>query len=81
VPESRNTPMTFSREEIRQIRSLMNTPDARVACPLCGETLVIVGPIVCDNSLGPTLEVMCEPCHRTTIVTDSPGAHGPEAES
>ena len=76
MPKQRNTPMMFSREEMRQIRSLMNTPRARVVCPLCGETLVIVGPVVCDNSLGPTFEVTCEPCHRTSIVTDG----RPEAE-
>lgn len=31
MSESRDTPVTFSREEVRQIRDLMGTPHARVA--------------------------------------------------
>ena len=81
MPNHRNTPMTFSRNEVRQIRALISTPRARVACPLCDKTLILIGPIVCDNSMGPTFEVTCESCHRTTIITDVPGIPRSETES
>ncbi len=81
MPTHRNTPLTFSREEMRQIRAQLNTPRARVECPICGEALTLIGPIVCDNSMGPTFEVVCEPCLRTTILTDVPGMPRSDSES
>jgi ribosomal protein S27E len=80
VPKHRYTPVMFSRKEIGQIRELIATPRARVACPVCGETLLLAGPIAGD-SIGPTFEVMCRPCHRTAIITDVPGTPGSQTES
>ena len=77
--EHRHTPVLFSQEERQQIRAMLNTPRAQVTCPLCAEPLTLVGPIVCDNSMGPTFEVVCESCHRTAIITDVPGI--PRSES
>jgi ribosomal protein S27E len=79
MSKHRKTPVTFSREEVRQIRDLMDTPRARVACPLCTKTLMLVGPIASDNSLGRTFEVTCEYCRRSTIINDPPGTHRPKS--
>ena len=79
MSEPSDTPVTFSREEVRQIRDLMATPRARVACPLCGETLLLVGPLADVGSQGPLYEVTCRPCHRSAIITEAPGLRRPEA--
>ena len=79
MSQSGNTPVTFSSEEVRLIRDMMGTPRARVACPLCGETLMLVGPITSEGTVGPTLEVTCRPCHRSAIITEAPGPRRPEA--
>jgi len=73
MSDSRETPVTFSREEIRRIRELMSTPRAQVVCPLCEATLMLVGPIEADGKVGTTFEVNCRPCHRSAIITDVPG--------
>jgi hypothetical protein len=59
MSESPDTPVTFSRDEIRQIRELMSTPRARVVCPLCEATLMLTGPIEVHGKTGPTFEVTC----------------------
>jgi hypothetical protein len=78
MSESPDTPVTFSRDEIRQIRELMSTPRARVVCPLCEATLMLIGPIEVHGKTGPTFEVTCRRCHRSSIITDVPGTHWPE---
>ena len=79
MSEPSDTPVTFSREEVRQIRRLICTPRAQVGCPLCGKTLLLVGPIKSEGTVGATYEVTCRPCHRSAIITDAPWLRGPEA--
>lgn len=73
---SGNTPVTFTRDEARRIREMMGTRHEPVLCPRCGVKLVLVGPIAGDGSMGPMFEVTCRPCHRSAIVTETPGTRG-----
>ena len=72
-----HTPVTFTREEARQIRELISTPNARVKCPRCGEEMELKGPIAVQGKLGPMFQVSCSPCHRSAIITESTGTRGP----
>ncbi len=78
MSDQRNTPMTFSRDEMRLIRDMMATPRARLACPLCGETLLLIGPIIGDGTWGRMFEVTCKPCSRTSVITEAAGTSRPE---
>ena len=78
MSERRNTSVPFSREETRLIRDMMATPRGQLACPHCGETLLLVGPITAEGTTGPTCEVTCWPCRRSAIITDVPGIPRPE---
>jgi hypothetical protein len=71
------TPVTFTRDEARKIRELLGTPDARIACPRCNETLELKGPIAGDGKLSPIYQVSCTPCHRSAIITETPGSRRP----
>ena len=70
-PESRKTPITFSREETAQIRRLIVTPDARVACPRCDGDLEIGHPIA-GGTVAIYWELNCPHCNRSLIVRDLP---------
>jgi ribosomal protein S27E len=65
---------SFSPEEADQIRELMRTPRARVACPRCGETLVLSGPIAGVGTTRRYYEVACRHCALNAIVTEAPGS-------
>jgi hypothetical protein len=77
MSHSRQTPVTFTREETRQIRDLMGTSNARILCPRCAEKLEVEGPIAGEGTLGPMFQVGCRPCHRSAIITETPGARRP----
>ena len=79
MSESRNTPVMFSREEARLIRDMMGTQGSQVACPCCGESLTVEGPVAGGGSQGSVFEVKCDPCHRIAIITEAPGHRRPEA--
>ena len=70
-PEGRKTPITFSREEAAQIRKLIVTPDARVACPRCDGDLEIGHPIA-GGTVETYWELHCHNCKRSLIVRDLP---------
>jgi len=72
MAEASNTPVIFSRDELRHIRQLMKTPRARVYCPRCGETLVMAGPIVGEGAERRCYELVCRPCHRSAVITEAP---------
>ena len=78
MPKFRETPVTFTRQEAREIREAMGGSLTRVDCPCCGNVLIISDPINREGSVGATFEVRCEPCHRVAVITEVPGTRRPE---
>ena len=79
MPKFRETPVTFTRQEAREIREAMGGSLTRVDCPCCGNVLIISDPINRGGSVGATFEVRCDPCHRVAIITEVPGTRRPES--
>jgi len=77
----RETPVTFTRDEARNIREAMGRSLTGVACPCCGGMLSISEPINRRDSVGASFEVACEPCHRVAVITEVPGTRSPDATS
>jgi hypothetical protein len=73
VAKFRETPVTFTREEARQIRDAMGRTLDRVDCPCCGNALLISKPINRGGSVGVTFEVLCRPCRRVAVIAEVPG--------
>ena len=75
-PEDRKTPVRFSPDEAAQIRRMIVTHDASVACPRCDEDLEIGHPIA-GGTVAVYWELHCHNCKRSLIVRDLPeGRHG-----
>ncbi len=73
MPKFRETPVTFTRQEAREIREAMGRTLTSVECPCCGNVLTISDPIDRGGAVGASFEVCCEPCHRVAVVTEVPG--------
>jgi hypothetical protein len=65
------TPVTFSREEIAEIRVMLKTADKPASCPRCTEKLKIDGPIG-GGPLDDCFYVKCQACRRTGFITKTP---------
>ena len=68
--DSRNTPATFSRDEIAEIRVMLTTWDKPPTCPRCEnelKTQELVG-----ERLKGQVYFMCLSCHRAAFVSREP---------
>lgn len=79
MPDQHDTPVTFSRAEMREIRKAVGE-DEVVHCPHCATTLTIRGPIAGGGTQGPVWHIECEACHRAAFLTEVPGSRRPGAE-
>ena len=66
----RDTPTTFSREEVDEIRRMIATPETAIVCPRCGEELSTSLPIAGGGTMAAVWEVRCEQCHRSVVLSD-----------
>lgn len=62
----------FNREAVRRIRSLLSTPRDRAACPICGATLTMAGPLETPEDKASIFEVRCAGCHRSALINEIP---------
>ncbi len=76
--EQHDTPVTFSRDEIRRIRQLITELDQPLLCPRCGSALT-VGKPVGDGAVHTIWAVRCNACRRTVHVADLPRDRWPPA--
>jgi len=68
--DSRSTPVTFSREEIAEIRVMLATWDKPPTCPRCEGDLRVE-----ESDLGELKEqvyLMCHACNRTAFISREP---------
>ena len=79
MPDKHDTPVTFSRSEMREIRATLGR-DEEAQCPHCTSPLTMRGPVAGDGTQGPVWFVRCDECHRAAFITDVPGSHTPEVE-
>ena len=67
-----STPVSFSRDELDQIRDMM-ARDLPVVCPICRGTLQVRGVGAGGGSQENVWAWNCEPCNRTAILRDITG--------
>ncbi|UCD25169.1 MAG: hypothetical protein JSW51_04385 [Gemmatimonadota bacterium] len=65
-----HTPVTFSREEVGEIRVMLNNWDKPPVCPRCESQLRTEEPEV--EELKGRVYVKCESCNRTAFVSREP---------
>ncbi len=70
MSDTRNTPVTYSREEALQIRTIVGDASKALVCPLCGGELKIGHPIAGGGTVNPVWEVRCVVCHRSAYATE-----------
>jgi len=68
--EPRNTPVTFSREEIAEIQKMIEIWDKPPSCPRCEDELLVGEPG--GEQLKGQIYFMCRACHRTAFVSREP---------
>jgi ribosomal protein S27AE len=70
MPDRSDTPVTFSREEIAEIREMLITRDNPPICPRCQGELTVEEPDV--EALKEHVYLKCGSCHRTAFVSRTP---------
>ena len=68
--DTRDTPVTYSREEATQVRDVMKSEDLPLICPRCGGELAIGDPVAGGGTIHPVWEIRCLGCHRSAYVTE-----------
>ena len=68
--DSCSTPVTFSHEEIAEIRVMLATWDKPPACPSCENELKVQEPE--DERLKGQVYLICLACHRAAFVSREP---------
>jgi hypothetical protein len=68
--DSRSTPVTFSREEIAEIRVMLTTWNNPPSCPRCENELTVEEPE--GEQLKGQVYLMCRACHRAALVSREP---------
>jgi hypothetical protein len=67
-PHDSITPVTFSREELREIRRMLLEWQENPVCPRCGRHLTVVEPGP-GGATGPNMwHVSCPPCRRAAFI-------------
>ena len=64
-PEAR-----FLPEEVEQIRKLIATHDATIACPRCGKELATSLPLAGGGTMAVVWELRCEECRLRVTISD-----------
>ena len=68
--EPRNTPVTFSREEIAEIRKMIEIWDKPPSCPRCEDELLVGEPG--EQPVG-QIYLICSACHRAAFISKERG--------
>jgi hypothetical protein len=71
MPVTSQTPVTFSREDLKTIRHTLDSQETSLACPRCGGALQVQGGVA--SSGYQMLHVRCGPCFRVAFVGELPG--------
>ena len=79
MSQSRDTPVTYSREEAVQIRSIVGDASVPLVCPRCSGQLRIGYPIAAGGTVHPVWEVRCQKCHRAAYATEVAEGHRPSS--
>jgi len=69
TPEMQKTPVSYSSEEIRQIREMMSA-DRLLECPRCGEMLNDVTTVPGPADRDGLFVVSCHSCNRMAFLPD-----------
>jgi transcription elongation factor Elf1 len=74
--DSHNTPVTFSRDEIAEIRVMLATWDKALTCPRCKNELRVEEPDA--DQLKGQIYLKCHACNRTAFVSREPHQRPPD---
>ena len=78
--ETRDTPVTYSREEAARVREIVGTDDQTLICPRCGDELKVGFPVAAGGTVQPVWEVRCQGCHRSAYVLQVGRRHRPSPD-
>ena len=70
--EESSTPVTFSREEMAEIREMLNTLDATPMCPRCRDPLMVEELVDRGNPMAGSLYLKCLTCRRSAFIRQTP---------
>ncbi len=79
VSDTRDTPVTYSRDEAQRIRAIVSDASRALECPLCQGKLKIGYPIAGGGTVHPVWEVRCQDCHRAAYATEIADQHRPSS--
>lgn len=79
MSDTRDTPVTYSREEAQLIRGIVADASKALKCPLCAGELQIGYPIAGGGTVHPVWEVRCQDCHRAAYATEIADQHRPSS--
>ena len=69
MPDPSDTPVTFARDEVREIRKVLEA-EGEPYCPHCGCALVVQSPSERPATPDPFWYVQCNECHRTAFLRE-----------
>ncbi|MGD2135537.1 MAG: hypothetical protein PVF27_05220 [Gemmatimonadales bacterium] len=72
MPDDHRTPVTYSKEEARQIRAAVRDESTPLNCPRCGRPLTVGAPVAGGGTMDLVWEVHCATCRRSVLVADVP---------
>ena len=62
---------SFTRDEMKAIRSMLGADDVPQLCPRCNEQLLLQGPVAGGGSIGFVWRAACPKCDVTAFVAES----------
>ena len=62
---------SFTRDEMKVIRSMLGADDVPQLCPRCDSQLQLKGPVAGGGSIGFVWQAACPQCDLTTFVAES----------
>ena len=78
MSETRDTPVTYSRDEALQIQTIVGDASNDLECPRCGGRLEVGDPIAAGGTLHPVYEIRCQSCHRAAFATEVAEEYRPQ---
>lgn len=80
--DDHQTPVTYSKDEARQIREAVNDRTKPLVCPRCGLALGVSPPVAGGGTVETVWELRCDDCRRSLLVTaPPPGRRFPEPDA
>ena len=71
MSRSDDTPVTYSADETKRIRKMLDMPKGELLCPRCGEPMQVDNPVVTER--GRIFQLRCITCCSAAVIRNDPG--------